>query len=133
MPHTPTPFDAWATAYRRLLETSIEQAGLALLAQPSPAPTASPGAPVCLVFSPHPDDEALVGGLALRLRQESGWRVVNVALTFGSRLERRAERWTELQASCQVLGFDLMCAGEAPGMGLEGVRTADAAANTVLW
>lgn len=133
MPHTPTPFEVWAEAYRRLLETSAEQAWPAPLAQPSAAPAPSPGAPVCLMFSPHPDDEALVGGLALRLRQESGWRVVNVAITFGSRLERRAERWAELQASCQVLGFDLICAGGAPGKGLEGVRPPEASANTALW
>jgi LmbE family N-acetylglucosaminyl deacetylase len=89
-------------------------------------------APVCLIFSPHPDDEALVGGLPLRLRA-AGWRVVNVAVTLGSRLDRRAARWQELLASCQVLGFDLVAAAGAPGTSLEGIRTAAQVAQTPAW
>jgi LmbE family N-acetylglucosaminyl deacetylase len=87
---------------------------------------------VCLVFSPHPDDEALAGGLPLRLRL-AGWRVVNVAVTLGSRLDRRAARWQELLASCQVLGFELVAAGGAPASSLEGVRPAAHAAQAPAW
>jgi len=62
------------------------------------------------MFSPHPDDECLVGGLALRLLREAKWNVINVAVTLGSNLERRAERLRELNDACRVLGFDLASA-----------------------
>ncbi len=61
-----------------------------------------------LLFSPHPDDEALVGGLPLRLAREAGLNVVNVAVTLGSRVEERAVRRLEAQRSCALLGFGLI-------------------------
>ncbi len=61
-----------------------------------------------LIFSPHPDDECIIGGLALRLLKECGWPVVNVAVTQGSNLARQAERWTELQRACDYIGFTLV-------------------------
>jgi LmbE family N-acetylglucosaminyl deacetylase len=76
-------------------------------------------APRVLIFSPHPDDECIIGGLALRLLRESGMRVVNVAVTQGSRQDRQAARWIELQAACEYLGFDLIAT--APG-GLEKIN-----------
>ncbi len=80
--------------------------GLAPAALPAlPEPAA--GAPVALLLSPHPDDEGLTGGWPLRLR-EAGWRVVNLPVTLGSALDRRARRWRELQAACAVLGFELL-------------------------
>jgi LmbE family N-acetylglucosaminyl deacetylase len=91
-------------------------------------PNISPTAPRVLIFSPHPDDECIIGGFALRLLREAGMRVVNVAVTQGSRQDRQAARWRELQAACDYLGFDLIATG--PG-GLERVnvktRTEDAA------
>jgi N-acetylglucosamine malate deacetylase 1 len=68
----------------------------------------APDAPKALVFSPHPDDECIIGGLAVRLRREAAMRVVNVAVTQGSRKDRQAARWTELTAACEYLGFDLV-------------------------
>jgi LmbE family N-acetylglucosaminyl deacetylase len=68
----------------------------------------APDAPTALVFSPHPDDECIIGGLAVRLRREAAMRVVNVAVTQGSRKDRQAARWTELTAACEYLGFDLV-------------------------
>ena len=122
-----------AQAYRALLENAIQQPPvMAGDLYPAEADPPQADAPVCLIFSPHPDDEALVGGLPLRLRA-AGWRVVNVAVTLGSRLDRRAARWQELQASCRVLGFELIAASGAPGMGLEGVRTAGHAAQHANW
>ena len=50
------------------------------LAKPE-RPAVALDAPRVLIFSPHPDDECIIGGLALRLQRESGWRVVNVAVT----------------------------------------------------
>lgn len=72
-----------------------------------PPPTAKPGAdaPAALIFSPHPDDECIIGGLALRLMREAGMRVVNVAVTQGSNQERQQARWQELQNACTYLGF----------------------------
>jgi LmbE family N-acetylglucosaminyl deacetylase len=122
-----------AQAYRALLENAIQQPPMMPGdLYPAEADPPQADAPVCLVFSPHPDDEALVGGLPLRLRA-AGWRVVNVAVTLGSRLDRRAARWQELQASCQVLGFELVAASSAPGMGLEGIRTVGHAAQHPDW
>ena len=67
-------------------------------------------APKALIFSPHPDDECIVGGLALRLLREAKWNVINVAVTLGSKKERRAERLRELKDACDFLGFDLAVA-----------------------
>lgn len=79
-------------------------------------------APLAVLFSPHPDDEALVGALPLRLRQEAGWRVLNVAVTLGSDKARQSERLEELQRCCAMLGFDLLV---ADACGLERVTLAD--------
>jgi LmbE family N-acetylglucosaminyl deacetylase len=67
----------------------------------------SPDAPVAMIFSPHPDDECIIGGLALRLMREAGMRVVNVAVTLGSNQERRAARLAELKNACDWIGFEL--------------------------
>ena len=68
-------------------------------------------APRVLLFSPHPDDECVVGGLALRLMRGAGWEVVNVAVTRGSRVDRREARWRELTDACRYLGFTLVSPG----------------------
>ena len=65
------------------------------------------GPPRVLIFSPHPDDECIIGGLALRLLREAKWNVINVAVTLGSRRERKVARLHELKAACDFLGFDL--------------------------
>jgi N-acetylglucosamine malate deacetylase 1 len=64
-------------------------------------------APVALIFSPHPDDECIIGGFALRLMREVGMRVINVAVTQGSSKERQQPRWQELKNACDWLGFEL--------------------------
>lgn len=71
-------------------------------------PDIAPDAPVALIFSPHPDDEAIIGGLALRLLREAKWNVINVAVTQGSNKARQAGRWDELQACCDCIGFGLV-------------------------
>jgi LmbE family N-acetylglucosaminyl deacetylase len=81
--------------------------------EPRPRPALRPGAPVALLLSPHPDDEVIVGGMALRLMRESGWRIIDVAVTQGSNEARRAARWDELTACCEYIGFDLL--QTAPG------------------
>lgn len=64
------------------------------------------GSKVCVILSPHPDDECINGGLPLRLLREGGWRVVNLAVTHGSNPDRQLARARELQAACAVLGFE---------------------------
>ena len=86
---------------------------------PVPRQALAADAPRVLIFSPHPDDECIIGGLALRLLREAGMRVLNVAVTQGSRKDRQAARWEELKAACDYIGFDLI--PTAPG-GLEKIR-----------
>src|SRR3954451_15427000 len=74
---------------------------------PAPARPVVADAPRALIFSPHPDDECIIGGLALRLLREAGMCVINVAVTLGSNQERRQPRWRELQNACAWLGFGL--------------------------
>lgn len=78
---------------------------------PAPRPTLAPDAPKVLVFSPHPDDECIIGGLALRLLREAHWNVINIAVTQGSTPARQGPRLEELKAACQYLGFGLLQTG----------------------
>jgi LmbE family N-acetylglucosaminyl deacetylase len=95
-----------------------------------PRPQAALDAPRVLIFSPHPDDEVVVGGLALRLLRKSKWNVINVAVTQGSKKERQAERFAELQACCDCLGFRLL--PTAPN-GLERVNLQTREHEPVFW
>jgi len=87
-------------------------------------------APKVLIFSPHPDDECIVGGLALRLLRESKWNVINVAVTLGSKQSRRASRRRELQHACDSLGFGLMVPRE---QGLERITLTLREQNRAQW
>lgn len=98
-----------------------------------PHPTLLTDAPVCVVVSPHPDDEAISGALSWRLRHQENWRVVNIAVTLGSLLCRRSERWAEAQACCDHLGFELWSGSGQAGYGMEGVTLQDAALSTACW
>lgn len=93
-------------------------------------PPLAAAAPVCLLLSPHPDDECIVGALPLRLRREAGWRVVNLAVTLGSKLERRAERLAELRVACGRLGFEV---GLAAPEGLARIQPAVREAEPTYW
>ena len=95
-----------------------------------PRPAVSPDAPVALIFSPHPDDEVIIGGLALRLLREAGWNVINVAVTQGSNPARQPERWGELAACCECIGFGLV--PTQPG-GLEKVNLTTRGQNPGHW
>ncbi|HEX3988460.1 MAG TPA: PIG-L family deacetylase [Verrucomicrobiae bacterium] len=87
-------------------------------------------APKALFFSPHPDDETIAGGLALRLMREAKWNIINVAVTQGSLEERKAPRLEELRAACDYLGFGLETT--VPG-GLDDVRPATRAKDPEAW
>lgn len=98
-----------------------------------PAPAVVADAPVALLFSPHPDDEVITGAAALRLRQESNWRVVNIAVTLGSKTERRASRWAELQDACAHLDFELHSATGEDARALTEVHPARRTADPAGW
>jgi N-acetylglucosamine malate deacetylase 1 len=83
--------------------------------------------PRVLIFSPHPDDESITSGLALRLLREAKWNVVNVGVTLGGKKERRMARLRELQNACAFLGFDLIVAG------LEEINPAARKKNRAQW
>lgn len=90
----------------------------------------SADAPRALIFSPHPDDEVIIGGLALRLKRELGWNVINVAVTQGSNKARQPGRWRELQQCCEYVGFGLLATSEG---GLEGINRKTRADNPAEW
>src|SRR4051812_39138700 len=83
-------------------------------------PRIAADAPKVLFFAPHPDDETIGGGLALRLLREARWNVINVAVTQGSKKERQSERLAELKHACNYIGFGLLQTGP---FGLENVTT----------
>lgn len=69
----------------------------------------APAAPRVLLLPPHPDDETLTGLLPLRLRQEIPGTVIDVLpASYGSNPDRQAARRDELQAACDLLGFNLL-------------------------
>jgi len=114
---TNNPYQAFVDGFGRLL-TEGEGFGSAGLAKPN-RPSVAADAPTALIFAPHPDDEVIIGGLPLRLLRELKINVANVAVTLGSLVDRRAERWQELKNCCDYIGFGLV----APGaMGLEGIN-----------
>ena len=111
------PYQTFVEQYAQLLAGGTK---LPLGNQTPPHHVApGPGAPKALIFSPHPDDEVIIGGLPLRLRREMEINVINVAVTQGSDKARQAERWKELTACCDYVGFGLVATSEN---GLEGVN-----------
>lgn len=60
-----------------------------------------------LLFSPHPDDECITGLLPLRLMREAGMQIINVPVTFGSKVERHSGRAQELKNACAYLGWEV--------------------------
>jgi len=83
-----------------------------------------------LLFAPHPDDESIIGGLALRLLKEAGCRIINVAVTLGSLHTRRAARKAEIENACRYLGFELVHPLES---GLEHINPAARGEGTGEW
>ena len=74
---------------------------------PAPDCTVKSHAPKVAILSPHPDDECVMGALALRLKRESGSAVVNIPVTFGSNPARKVERKEELANACKWIGFEI--------------------------
>jgi LmbE family N-acetylglucosaminyl deacetylase len=123
-----TPYTEYVAAFARLAREGkrLPLGGFPVPARPAPAADA----PVALVFSPHPDDECIIGALPLRLQQEAGWRVVNIAVTQGSNRERQAGRFEELKAACAWIGFGLE---QTAPTGLERVQPKTRDAHAAEW
>ncbi|UXH76564.1 PIG-L deacetylase family protein [Roseateles amylovorans] len=126
-----TDWDTWLTDWYAVLRQTPRDLADAAGSGRATLKTSSSGAiPHALVFAPHPDDECIVGALPLRLRREAGWRVTNVAVTLGSRQDRRAERLAELRAACAVLDFEVRLLADD---GFEQIKPEAADADTPLW
>lgn len=97
---------------------------------PAPRPELEPDAPKALIFSPHPDDECVIGALPLRLLREAQMNVINIAVTLGSKLERRPKRLGELAGACGHVGFGLRPADKN---GLEHITVASREKDKALW
>jgi|YNPMSStandDraft_1061717.scaffolds.fasta_scaffold26340_2 LmbE family N-acetylglucosaminyl deacetylase len=100
-----TPYHDWVEELERWWQRGAQLpcGGFA----PCPRPVLGPEAPCALYFAPHPDDECIIGALALRLFREAGVRLVNVAVTLGRKPERRQPRLAELRQACAFLGYEL--------------------------
>ncbi|MBM4156561.1 MAG: PIG-L family deacetylase [Lentisphaerae bacterium] len=122
------PYRATVEGYARLLREG-RSLPLGGIASPAGVPE-RPDAPKVLILAPHPDDECIIGGLALRQLRERGAAVVNVAVTQGSNRDRQAGRLDELRAACGYLGFGLRTT--VPG-GLEKISPKGRAADPANW
>ena len=111
------PYEAFVSEFAQIVRKnkSLPLGGLPM----PPKRKLSPDAPKALIFAPHPDDEVIIGGLPLRLMREKGMNVINVAVTQGSNKARQPERWKELAACCEYIGFGLVATRQN---GLEGVN-----------
>ncbi|MDY6784455.1 MAG: PIG-L family deacetylase [Cyanobacteriota bacterium] len=108
------PYRAIAAEYQRLLCDFVPKSLI-----PPQTPPIPPDAPNVLLFSPHPDDECLTGGLPLRLLRGLRYNILNFAVTLGSRPQRQRERFEELQGACNYLGFQIILPSER---GLNGIN-----------
>jgi LmbE family N-acetylglucosaminyl deacetylase len=122
------PYEKFIADFARLMHQAQD---LPLGGFPIPRRSAPAGnAPRALIFSPHPDDEVIIGALPLRLLRELHWNVINVAVTQGSGKARQRERWKELQACCDYIGFGLLATREN---GLEGINLNTRTAQPAQW
>src|SRR5437763_17106657 len=103
------PYNNFVSEYGRLLKAgrSFPLGNF----PPASRPNVKPDDSKALFFAPHPDDETIVGGIALRLFREARLNLINVAVTQGSKKERQAERLRELEAACKYLGYGLVTTG----------------------
>lgn len=97
---------------------------------PNENPKPSPDSPPVLIFSPHPDDECIIGGLALRWLREAAVRICNIAVTLGSNRDRQQPRLQELKGACNWIGFELETTGPS---GLEKINPKTRANDPAQW
>jgi len=113
-------------------ENALEAGRLLPLGKCKKTPARKPDddADKVMVFSPHPDDECIIGILPLRLMHEAKMQIVNVAVTLGSKEERRKPRFEELKKACAFLNWKLELCGED---GFAGVSADTEEDNSALW
>ena len=99
------PYFSYAESFQKLTESGKELPFGNI--KPAKKSVLKKDAPIAIIMSPHPDDECIVGALPIRLMREAGFRIVNCAVTLGSKKERREERLTELKSACEWIGFEL--------------------------
>ena len=122
------PFNQFIDGMARLLHEArrLPLGGLS----PTPAPVVTADAPNVLVFSPHPDDESIIGALPLRMRRELAYCVSVVAVTQGSKVERQAARLEELRGATAFLSLELITTREG---GLTGINPEARTADPIGW
>ena len=122
------PYSAFVRAYVQQVDSgrSLPHGGF----PPCRRPDLKAEAPKALFFAPHPDDECIVGALALRLLREAGVAVTDVAITLGSRKDRQLERLEELKGACDFLGFRLV---QTAARGLDGIKPDSRQAGIPAW
>ncbi|MGZ8938278.1 MAG: PIG-L deacetylase family protein [Limisphaerales bacterium] len=122
------PYKQFVDEYERLYRDGKK---IALGGFPKTAkPQIAPDAPAALIFSPHPDDECIIGALPLRLLREAKMRVINVAVTQGSKKERQAGRLEELKQACDFMGYELI---QTRPTGLEKVNAKTRGQDPSFW
>ena len=117
-------------AYLRLLRSPIVAPALSAIPLSTTLPLHDASRPCALLLSPHPDDECLTGLLPLRLLREQNWQIINIAMTLGSSLVRRAGRKHELAKACAILGFACALPEED---GFSNVNEATREGNPAFW
>jgi LmbE family N-acetylglucosaminyl deacetylase len=68
-----------------------------------------------LILAPHPDDECLMSGFAVRAVETFQAEVGVIPFSYGSKIERRTERKAELAHALSSLGFTLVESRAIPG------------------
>src|SRR5437762_12744842 len=98
------PYHRLVTEYARLVREgkSYPLGGFS----PAPRPDIGPGAAKALFFAPHPDDETIVGGLALRLMREARMNLIDVAVTQGSKRTARPNAFGNCRMPVIILAMD---------------------------
>ena len=122
------PYSKFVSEFARLITEgkSLPLGGF----PPVPPPTPAKDAPTALFFAPHPDDETILGGLALRLLREAKWNVIDIAVTLGSIKDRKLGRSQELHNACRFLGYGLELVSPD---GLDNVKPATRAHDAPAW
>ena len=122
------PYKQFVDEYERLYRDGkkIQMGGFPRAGRPQIAQDA----PTALVFSPHPDDECIVGALPLRLLRQAKMRVINVAVTQGSNKARQTARFEELLKACDFMGYELI---QTRPNGLERVNAKTREQDAAFW
>lgn len=123
------PYHLYARSFRNL---SIEGKGLPFGTIPKNEnlKISKSTGEVALILAPHPDDECIMGALPLRLLREAGFRIVTFAITLGSKIERKEERFSELEKACKWIGFELELLGQ---LGFDQVTPSSRKNNQAYW